>query len=77
MNPRTKDPKESAALHTFQQRYYDALSRVTADFSLDVLQEFVEAIEQLEQDYRRASVTMDPLAYQPGRNGTGEGGSRT
>jgi hypothetical protein len=49
----------------------DCWYRMVADFPFDALKKFVETIEQLEQDYRRASVTMDPLAYQPGRNGTG------
>jgi hypothetical protein len=69
MNPRTEDAKESQTLYVLNNRYRDALSRIIADFSLDVIKEFIATVEQLEQDYRRASVMLDPLAYQPGRNG--------
>ena len=68
MNPRTIDPKESGLLNKLQQRYYDALSRVTADFSLPVLQKFVETIEQLEQDARRLSDVLFSTRSQDGRN---------
>jgi acyl-CoA reductase-like NAD-dependent aldehyde dehydrogenase len=70
MNPRTTDAAESKTLYDLHHRYQDTWDKMVFHFAQDVLDEFVETVAQLAEDYQRQSFPLArptrPVAPQVG-----------